>query len=742
MSDGPTEEEFADGEDDPIIIKSKRVFINHADTYIGSNIASFLSQCAVGMSSEEVAEDEGEDDEDEPHKKEKGDALLKEGMYRIIGTMKDPSSVPPDYLCECIQYEYKEELVDCFKDCDIIIYNITEDKEIVDEAVWAVSHLNSELGTFETQKMFVLISTCLTWASTKPLDPEDPEIPFTEDEFRRRKPHNNYKEHISAEKIVTKMGKTNKQKFETFVIASGVPYGLGESNFHFLFKEAWLGNKKTLPVFGKGRNIIPTIHVKDLASVVLNVLDTKPSTNYLVAVDDSQTSLKRLTKAISKNLGSGDVEVLEKSDALLVKDLPQCALDSYLMDLRIEGVYVKDNMNINWVCETGIIDNIGTVIKEYKETRKLLPMRIMVVGAPASGKTALSKLLCEKYKLHHLHIKRIIDGTFTRLEASQAKLDSNASGEGGEKDGEEEEEEEEEEDVEDDGVKLQEDVELLEQLVESKKDGRIDDQLLIRIYKDYLKSMKCQNQGYVLDGFPKTYEQAKELFSPAEGEEEDDVTDGVETKFDKSIMPEVVLTLQATNEFLKDRIMNLPEEKVQGTHNTEEEFTRRLQEFRTINVEDETVLNYYDELEVHPITININEMMDESYSSVLTHVGHIVGNPRNYGPTKEELEEEEMRRCEERIQRDMEESAKREQMMREEEDKLRTRKLEWAVKLEEVKRQEREQLEEQSLPMRNYLMRHVMPTLTSALIDVCKVRPQDPVDYLAEFLFQNNPDIE
>ena len=85
-----------------------------------------------------------------------------------------------------------------------------------------------------------------------------------------------------------------------------------------------------------------------------------------------------------------------------------------------------------------------------------------------------------------------------------------ASGEGADKDGEEEEEEE---DIEDDGDRLQEDVELLEQLVESKKDGRIDDQLLIRIYKDYLKSMKCQNQGYVLDGFPKTYEQAKELFS-------------------------------------------------------------------------------------------------------------------------------------------------------------------------------------------------------------------------------------
>ena len=57
------------------------------------------------------------------------------------------------------------------------------------------------------------------------------------------------------------------------------------------------------------------------------------------------------------------------------------------------------------------------------------------------------------------------------------------------------------------------------------------------------------------------------------------------------------------------------------------------------------------------------------------------------------------------------------------------------MKLDEVKRQEREQLEEQSLPMRNYLMRHVMPTLTSALIDVCKVRPQDPVDYLVRLFF-------
>lgn len=39
-------------------------------------------------------------------------------------------------------------------------------------------------------------------------------------------------------------------------------------------------------------------------------------------------------------------------------------------------------------------------------------------------------------------------------------------------------------------------------------------------------------------------------------------------------------------------------------------------------------------------------------------------------------------------------------------------------------------LEARSLPLRNYLMQHVMPTLTEGLIEACKVKPEDPIDYL------------
>ena len=42
--------------------------------------------------------------------------------------------------------------------------------------------------------------------------------------------------------------------------------------------------------------------------------------------------------------------------------------------------------------------------------------------------------------------------------------------------------------------------------------GILDEQQLVKVLKDKLMSNPCRNQGFVLDSFPKTYEQAKELF--------------------------------------------------------------------------------------------------------------------------------------------------------------------------------------------------------------------------------------
>ena len=60
----------------------------------------------------------------------------------------------------------------------------------------------------------------------------------------------------------------------------------------------------------------------------------------------------------------------------------------------------------------------------------------------------------------------------------------------------------------------------------------------------------------------------------------------------------------------------------------------------------------------------------------------------------------------------------------------------------QVRRQEQEALELAASPLRSYLMKHVMPTLTQGLLEVCKSRPDDAVDVLAEYLFKNNPQIQ
>ena len=66
----------------------------------------------------------------------------------------------------------------------------------------------------------------------------------------------------------------------------------------------------------------------------------------------------------------------------------------------------------------------------------------------------------------------------------------------------------------------------------------------------------------------------------AEDDDESEEAAATGGAFDKLIMPEFVFSLEATDEFLRQRVMNLPESVVHGTHNDEEGLMRRLEEYR------------------------------------------------------------------------------------------------------------------------------------------------------------------
>ncbi|XP_060684562.1 adenylate kinase 7 isoform X4 [Hemiscyllium ocellatum] len=642
-----------DSEVSPGKVRSKRIFLNHLDSCVGSHTGKYLSNCVVGASLEAPLEEEQIEEESDSVQS----IPVAKGTYKVVGTQRNPDAQKPDFAFEIFSFNSREQLLEYLLDCDIIIYNITETTEQIDEASWAVSALHSEIGNFESSKTFILLSTIMTWGQTKTTDPEDM---LTEDEYRRRKAHPNFKDHLSLEKLVIKLGKT-KRRFTTFVVASGLVYGMEESVFHYFFKEAWLGLNPAIPCFGAGKNVVPTIHVKDLAGVIQNIIERKPKTNYILAMDDSKHKMKEIVKAISK-LGPGKVQHVPEADALLNYDLTQSDLDHLMVNLTMEAFFIKENFNIHWVAENGIVENIQNLFKEFKQSRVLLPLKIAILGPPAVGKTSIAEKLAKHYKLHHIKIKDVIEEAIANLELKSTQPEI-------------EEAEEAEEEGDDTGVKDAQD--LLDQV------------------RDNME----QNGEYIF-------------------------------------------SLEASNEFLKNRALNLPESLVVGTHYTQDKFMRHLAQYREQNTEDETLLNYFDEIEIHPVHIDVSQDNDAENTPVIDDIIKIVGSAKNYGPTPEELKELQRRQADERLAREAAEIAERERREAEEAAEKMARWEEWSKRLEEVKRQEQEFLEAHSVPLRNYLMQNVMPTLTKGLIECCKIRPSDPVDFLAEYLFKHNPQVE
>ncbi|CAH8597315.1 unnamed protein product [Schistosoma turkestanicum] len=508
-------------------------------------------------------------------------------------------------------------------------------------------------------------------------------------------------------------------------------------------------------------------------------------------------------------------------------------MDQLLVSLRMNASYVKENFQIKWHCETGLVDHINLIAKEYKLSRQLIPIRLCILGPPASGKTTLAKKLCEYYKLPHVHIKQVIDEAIINLkkrvqmiEEAQNDVNQNQMVNENEQLG-------------------GEDLEFLEAIQQNmtENNGRLGLEYVTTLFQEKLNSKPCQNQGYIIDGYPKTKKQAASLFSPGgdsgygededeggeqEENEEDDEderirttttttttdtkdmtqsasdllknkylssekeaddvskepallsTQPIPTQLPKGLLPAYVFELQATDQFLRDRIMNMPEYKVHGTHYTESGFWRRLNEYRTnqiginptlsptltipgspgsepeveqvnsnslnalglASINENSVRAYFDAKGILQIPVNIMTDESEELEQTFKKLVYFIGPPRNYGLSDEEIEKQRLFVEKQRMEFEREENERLKQEIETAEAERNQRIKEWKEKHEALKKEETDLLNEEAEPLRAYLRKHIMPVLARGLTECVRKRPDDPLDFLAEYLFYNNPQVD
>jgi len=706
----------------------------------------------------------------------------------IVGTKSSKVVGPiPKSVSKIVNNSDPNQLAKTLLESDVIIYDLNSAP--LDEVEFAIKVL--KMSSYDSEKFLIIISSVMVWSATlqkdrreteedlseivdgetEPIHPEeieDPEVrkrgtPYTEREYARRKPIPKYQPLKAIETQCLSAG-ASKPNLHSYVLCSGILYGHGEDVFLNYFRQAWLQEPDTLYYIGDGHNLIPTIHVKDLAMYVHFVVNKKPPTKYIFAIDHTKNySLKSHVSAIADGVGTGKIESVQIKDMMHDPYLDVLRLDiklkpsdvieivqneeeeqekSELTDGDIESIAMP-KFKFVWWCKDGIRKNLRKVVDEFNTFRGLKPLKLFISGPPASGKSQLGASISKKYGLPHIVVADVVKevkelpnefGEEVRTVLAEIKK------------------------------KMIEDEEkAIEEAKKKKKKGqpeptfdpeklvpRLPDPLLLKAYHYRLEKPDCHNRGFVLDGFPRTFDHAKDLFLlPAPVKEgETQVTETAEEQappkevLNAEKVPEFVVRLEGSDEFLKARTKGLPEESIAGTHFTEEGMNRRLPIYNKINTSENgapILWTFFENFDIEVLKLKVENVSEEELFETIKAYIEKKGSFSNFQDEqiKQEMRQKRRVREDQDQERKREEEIRREEEAREREEKsLQDEKT--RINLEILKEQEKLLLDERSQPLRQYLADMVVPILTSGIIEVSRQRPEDPVDFLAEYLYKKS----
>jgi adenylate kinase len=141
---------------------------------------------------------------------------------------------------------------------------------------------------------------------------------------------------------------------------------------------------------------------------------------------------------------------------------------------------------------------------------------------------------------------------------------------------------------------------------------RIPDEQIYKIFKRYLNENIYRNRGYILDGYPRTFEDAKGAWYDIDENKPEDALDRL--VLNKEILPNNIIKIsQLSDDFLKNRIKNMPDytsnskEANSNSHNNEEGLSRRLLAYKNANESlkgDPSVTEFFTEKKIELLSID------------------------------------------------------------------------------------------------------------------------------------------
>lgn len=411
-----------------------------------------------------------------------------------------------------------------------------------------------------------------------------------------------------------------------------------------------------------------------------------------------------------------------------------------------------------WHCQKGIIKNMLALNNEFNENRSLKPVKILITGPPASGKSHYAKILSQYYNIPHITIKDAL----ALIPKLKGEIGEEIRGFIEEKKDAAVEAFEEKEDKKE-GETLDRDTVFV----------KLPDKYLYRLMKMKLKENACRNRGYILDGYPRSFRDAQYIFlkrvfketvnedgdveveEPDENDdvEEDEIDEDGNLKqknFDKyapdeHLMPDSIILVEGDEKYIQRRVKDLAEERIKGTHWNAKDLIRRNKIYRQINnspIGDPALIDFFIKWEISVMTENCNEEQTRLVEACKIFIERN-GKPNNYMTFDEEDEKVRIAKVEEQVKEKQAQIADIEEREEYVERQWRKQKESYTKsRFDQIKEQERDLLDAKSQPIRAYLLDNVVPILKDGLIEVCKNQPEDPVDFLAEFLFKEARNIQ